>query len=43
MEGEIRFETSPFSAFVTMISAQVVLPKGAVSVDAFRLLMVKSN
>lgn len=43
MEGEIRFETSPFSAFVTMISAQVVLPKGAVSVDAFRLLNGKEQ
>lgn len=38
ISGELHIENSPFSAYVETLSCEVVLPKGAVGVDAFRLL-----
>lgn len=37
-DGELLIQNTPFSAKTTYAAADVVLPKGTVSVDAFRLL-----
>lgn len=38
MDGQLHIENSPFTAEVYSFSCEVVLPKGAVGIDCFRLL-----